>query len=47
MKRKIFYLPETLIDGLREISDKTGFSSSELLRRALSKFLAVWKKENK
>ena len=39
MKRKEFYLPESQIEGLKEKSKKTGFSMSELLRRAISAFL--------
>lgn len=47
MKRKEFYLPESQIEGLKEESRKTGFSMSELLRRAISAFLGnSEKKEN-
>lgn len=45
MKRKEFYLPESQIQLLKQKSKETGFSMSELLRRAISAFLGDSEKE--
>lgn len=44
LKRQSFNLPEIQIEGLKEISKKTGMNLSETLRRAIFEFLANWKK---
>jgi len=39
MKRYNFHLPEQIMDELRDMSEETGLTVSELIRRALSDFL--------
>jgi predicted DNA-binding protein len=39
MKRHDFYLPKQQIEKLRKLSEETGLSMSELLRRAIDNFL--------
>jgi metal-responsive CopG/Arc/MetJ family transcriptional regulator len=39
VKRYNFHLPEQIMDELRDMSEETGLTVSELIRRALSDFL--------
>jgi len=39
MKRKCFYMAEIQIEQMDKLSKETGFSTSELLRQAISLFL--------
>ena len=39
MKRYNFHLPEQIMDELRDMSEATGLTVSELIRRALSNFI--------
>ncbi len=40
MKRYNFFLPEQISEALRAHAEKTGLSSSELIRRAITEYLA-------
>lgn len=39
MKRANFFLPEQLIERLKALSEKTGLSVAELIRRAADEYL--------
>jgi predicted DNA-binding protein len=39
MKRTNIFLPESTIDKLKALSDETGLSVAELVRRAIDAFL--------
>jgi predicted DNA-binding protein len=39
MKRTSLFLPEQVLTRLRELSEKTGYSVAELVRRAVDEFL--------
>ena len=39
MKRYNFHLPEQIMNELRDMSEATGLTVSELIRRALSEFV--------
>jgi metal-responsive CopG/Arc/MetJ family transcriptional regulator len=46
-KRIIVSCPQDLIQGLKEISKKTGAPVSEIIRRASYRYLKDWKKDGK
>ena len=39
MKKAMFYLTEQEIEGLKELSKKTGLSMSDIVRRVLDQYL--------
>ena len=39
MKRTNYFFPEPMLDQLRDLSQKTGFPVSELVRKAIAKYL--------
>jgi predicted DNA-binding protein len=40
VKRHNFFLPDQIMDGLKERSKQTGLPIAELIRRALSEYLS-------
>lgn len=46
MKRINYFLPEQQIEALKKLSEKTGLSVSELIRRAIDAFLKKQQKKS-